>query len=438
MAKTRLYFVFVSLLLLFALVRVVFFQPQALPLKSSVAFQAKIIQTPEYDGPNLKLHVQPYQNNQALKELLVYTKRYPEFQAHDILEIEGKTNQYGNIYFPKIKKIRSDSNPIQTVLEKFKKVFQNSVHRSIPEPHAALVLGMLIGVQGDMPEKTEDALRKTGTIHMLVVSGFNIMLVASFGLKLAGILHRKYAIIIALCITWLFIALTGAQPPALRAGVMASCLLIAQFVGRPSKTIAIFIITIFILLLISPELFYSLSFQLSCAATAGIIILPPYISHKVSKIGRWVLNVLHIKTPDGSKRDSFKKYLKEEAGVTLSAQLAVLPLILNSFGSLSVISPVTNLLVSWTIPYIMLVGLSVGLAGMVSELIGQVISFVLMPFTAYFLNVLYVTSTVPYSYFENITINIPLIVGIYILLIILITKRTENKNYSKQQDLKII
>lgn len=421
--------IFVMVLLIIAALRVIYFQPIQLAENTSVKISGKIIQTPRIINSNqeilLKIIEPPNQKTPAT--LIIRTRRYPTYEVGDVLLVEGKINKYGDLSYPKIQKLRHELDPLSKALTVIRQSFQKSLSSALPEPHVSLVLGMLLGVENELPAATEDDLKRTGTIHMIVVSGFNITLVSAFVLKLAGLVHRRYAIMLAILATWLFVLLAGAQPPALRAGVMATCALIGQIFGRTTSALYLLALSALLLLIISPELLNSLSFQLSCAATAGIILLPPRFDQIFIKLSFFLRKRFTLPVLTSPLLNKFKTYLKDEGTTTISAQIAVTPLLLNSFGSLSLIAPLSNILVAWTIPYIMLSGLCVGLAGLVSQLIARIFSLVLVVFTAYFLQIIDWAAGVPYGYFEDIKINHFLISGIYIVLVYIIIKMSENK-----------
>jgi competence protein ComEC len=182
-----------------------------------------------------------------------------------------------------------------------------------------------------------------------------------------------------------------------------------------------------ILIIFAPDLIYSISFQLSFAATAGVIILPTYLNQQATDLHRCFLKLIPPTKISNPLLQKLKTYLKEESITTLSAQIVVAPLLLNSFGSFSLVAPLTNVLVAWSVPYIMITAFALGLAGMISQVISQIIAVVPLVFTAYFLRVVFLTVSLPHSYFQGIKINELIVLGIYTVLAYLVIKSRDHK-----------
>src|SRR4030043_497968 len=110
-----------------------------------------------------------------------------------------------------------------------------SLSLALPEPQASLAQGILLGLRGNIPYSLNQALSRTGTAHLLAISGLNISIVIGI-LLAAGIwlFGRRYYIYIwlALIAIWLYALVTGMNPPVVRGAVMGSMFLIAEYLGR--------------------------------------------------------------------------------------------------------------------------------------------------------------------------------------------------------------
>ena len=149
----------------------------------------------------------------------IITSVYPKISYGDVIKIEGEANEDGFVSFPKIEKIDKISN-FQTFLFSIRSKIDEKINKFLPEPQSSLLSGVLLGVDRGLPDDFEDDLRTTGTIHVVVVSGYNIMVVGGFFLLLAGRIKRKYAIILSIIAIIFYTLLTGAQPPTVRAAIM--------------------------------------------------------------------------------------------------------------------------------------------------------------------------------------------------------------------------
>ncbi len=208
--------------------------------------------------------------------------------------------------------------------------------RWLPEPESSLVAGIVLGEKSRLPEKFYDALIKTGTIHVVVASGYNVMIVGS--MILAGMLYfvkRKWATVGALVGMILYGLMAGADPPVVRAVIMGGVIFVGQALGRSSKALWSLGLAAWVMLMVEPELLLSISFQLSVMASVGLFWLEP-------KLSRWF-----------EERERGGWILKTEALPTLAAQALTVPVIWYHFGRVSLISPLVNVIILPFVPVIM-------------------------------------------------------------------------------------
>ena len=190
------------------------------------------------------------------------------------------------------------------------------------EPARSLYGGFVLGDdRGQTPEVIDD-FRGAGLTHLLVVSGQNV----AFLLVLAGPVIRRQGLagrwLVTMAIIGAFAVLTRFEPSVLRASAMAAIAVTATVAGRPAGTLRTLSLAVAVLVLIDPLLVWSVAFQLSTAASAGIAVLGPRISRALWGPRWW----------------------QEALGVTLAAQLGVAPVLVPRFGGLPVVSIVANLL----------------------------------------------------------------------------------------------
>jgi competence protein ComEC len=195
----------------------------------------------------------------------------------------------------------------------------------LPEPTGSLVAGMVLGARTGLPSDLRARLAATGTTHLVAVSGFNVAVVAG-GLMVVSrwLGGRRFSIVPTLAGVWLYTLLVGAPPSALRAAAMLSVALAAQAAGRVADPIVGLVLAVAVLLGYDPTLAFDLGFQLSVAATAGLIVLSPALSDLMPRLPGW---------------------LRESVAVALAAQLATLPILLGTFQTVSLVALPTNLIV---------------------------------------------------------------------------------------------
>ncbi len=240
---------------------------------------------------------------------------------------------------------------VTSPLEKITGNFIHTIERLLPEPHASYLGGILVGARSSIPYDLKRDFIKTGTMHITALSGYNVSIIA------------KYLHLIFRSVAWslfgivLFVLATGASSSVVRAALMGSLLVVTAKAGRQYSALHALLAAAFCMIFFSPKiLFEDIGFQLSVAATAGIILLPPYLER-----GLWWM--------------SEKFQIRESFLVTLSAQIATLPIVLYYFHTFSLISPLVNLLVLPTIPWVMLFGALVGVCGFLSIFLGSLIAW---------------------------------------------------------------
>lgn len=217
-----------------------------------------------------------------------------------------------------------------------KHLIEHALSQMLTEPEAGLAKGLLLGGDNYLPRSLKESFTTVGLSHMIAVSGYNIMLIAEMLLVLGLFcgLWRRQAIWTALVGIAFFIIMIGMPASAARAGTMASIVFIALQTGRLARPVNTLLFAGGVMLLINPLLLrYDLGFQLSFLATLGILWVVPYYERF-------------------APRNSILKKFGEVLVMTLAVELFVLPIILFSFHTFSLLIIVGNFLVL-LVPFIM-------------------------------------------------------------------------------------
>ena len=218
----------------------------------------------------------------------------------------------------------------------------------LPETSAALLAGLLLGERSTLPPASDEAFRRAGVYHILAVSGFNVALLAGAvfgGLAICGIPRRAVAVVAAAVLVG-FALVVGGQPSVLRATVMGLLLLAALLLERQSQLPNALALATLGLLLWRPGDLWEPGFQLSFAATAGIVYLAPWLTERLTARG----------TPS---------WLAAAIAVSVGAQAAVTPLMTAHFNQLSLIGVAANLAV---VP-LAAVATTLGMVALLAELL---------------------------------------------------------------------
>ncbi|MBI4607642.1 MAG: DNA internalization-related competence protein ComEC/Rec2 [Candidatus Rokubacteria bacterium] len=229
-----------------------------------------------------------------------------------------------------------------------------TLHRNLPPRSAALLAGLLLGERTGLPRSMDEAFRRAGVYHILAVSGFNVALIAStvfLGLRLVGLPRRLVAVVASMLLVG-YALVVGGQPSVVRATVMGLLLLLGLLLERDANPINSLALAALGILLWRPGDLWEPGFQLSFAATLGILWLTP--------------STLEVLTSRG-----WPTWLAAGVAVSLGAQLAVTPIMLSHFNQLSLVGIAANLVVVPLAALATTLGLAALLAASVSDGLAQ-------------------------------------------------------------------
>ncbi len=214
----------------------------------------------------------------------------------------------------------------------------NRVGGSLPEPEAGLVLGVLFGYKDGLARDFYQNLINSGTVHIAVASGYNLAVVGeSMLLMLFVLFRRKQATIVAILMMYLYTLITGWQAPIVRALIMVTLVMIARAIGRKSAGGWTLWLSCWVMVFVNPLIIESVSFQLTVAATAGLVLW----EERIAKIS------------------GFLRYVAP----TMSTFLMTAPIIWWYFGRVSWVGLTANVLVLPLVPILMFLGVLVVVLG---------------------------------------------------------------------------
>ncbi len=292
-------------------------------------------------------------------KVLVNAARYPVYEYGDCLRVGGFLKvpdgaeggedfdyraylmRYGVryvMYADWMEKVGEEATGFHDAIFWIKGKFEGRLEEVFAEPVGSFMAGLLLGTRRGIPEHLMEGFNLTGLTHIIAISGYNITLVICVVSGLVGFLGRRWKVILSLFFIFCFCVLVGASSAVVRAGIMGSISLMALWFGRTYFVEVALVMSAFLMNLWNPFiLIYDVGFQLSFLATTGLI----FVSPRIEKYFEWL--------PSGIA-------IRESVLMTLSAQIMALPVIIYTFGRLSLISPIANLIVLPMIPISMLFG----------------------------------------------------------------------------------
>ena len=282
-----------------------------------------------------------------------------------------KDGIYSVMDFPKTELIsdKHQYNVFNFLYEKIlflKGKLMKSIDMNFSSSHSVILQGIVFGNDKNMPRDVKDKFNATGLSHITAVSGSNIVMLISILMVvlLALGFWRAQAFYGTVAFIWIYIILIGFPVSGIRAVIMGSVALLAQKLGRQNSSGRVIMLTAAVMLFLNPMLLlYDVSFQLSFLASLGIIYLKPLIDYFISF-------TTNKKASDSNKWKL--KTLSDIISVTFSAQIFTLPIIAYNFGSISLIAPITNLLVLPFIPLLTMLGFLVSIFGIFSNFLAWV------------------------------------------------------------------
>lgn len=357
----------------------------------------------------------------ASGRILISVARYPEFQYGDVVRVNGKLvrpkkfiEDDGRVFdYPSYLAVKgihyqipfpittplgqNEGNMILSTLFTMKHQFLGVLSTILPEPHNALLGGLLLGGKQSLGTEWQDIFRDAGIIHVVVLSGYNMTIVSEWLVRAFGFLGFYGSLSVGGVGIVLFALMTGAGATVLRAAIMALIALLARATGRTYTMGRALLIAGVCMVIQNPSiLIFDPSFQLSFLASLGLIFVSPVIEARTK---------LFLQFP----------VWREVFISTLSTQVMVLPLLLSQTGILSLVSLPVNMLVLPVIPFTMLFGFIAGVVATVVPALGVITA---VPAHALLAWVLFVASSsvqIPYA-----AISVPLSSGVVLVVYILL------------------
>jgi len=393
-------YIFLFILLILTLFRFYIYQ---FPPKKDLHYKSKHLITSDYYIEDEKFIVKL-----GYYKLVFYSmpslnvsnsSKFVELSPGDIVYVEGK-RYYRTIY---AKNIIYDSSSLLTYIYKIKSIFEDYSYLLLPQPHASLLNGMLFGTEPIITDTFKDSLIKSGLIHVIVVSGFNVSLVMGIAYSLFKNTSLGKRFLFGSIFAFIYLVIVGFDPPIIRAVLMGILVSYSQAIGEEKNSIYLLFVVILVLLILQPYLIDSLSLQLTFLATLGIYLIGVPLDRIISS----------------SAAFSFlPSFIKSDISASFSAQLFVMPLLIYKFKRVSLVSLPANFLILWVIPLIMFLGFIYLLLCFFYLLpLVNYFTFILKAPLEFFIDFINLFSSLPYSQL-TITLNFFQMIFLYLIIIV--------------------
>ena len=260
----------------------------------------------------------------------------------------------------------------------------------LPEPQAALLTGILLGIETGIPKAVMNAFSATGTTHIIAISGFNLTIISGILASLAERLFgRRWSFWFAAAGVALYTVLVGASAAVVRASLMAGVFLLGRHTGRKAHGPTSLAAAAVLMTVSNPYALWDMGFLLSFAATLGLVLYADRFSNFCQRRLERFLSADRVK--------QFLGLLNDALIATLAASVVTLPIIMVYSGELSLVSLLTNCLILPVQSFLMLIGAVATLLAMVFRPLGLVVGWVAWVFLTYTIETVRLCARLPWA-----------------------------------------
>lgn len=284
------------------------------------------------------------------------------------------------------------------------------INQSLPSTEAGILDGMLLGDKSGIDKGFYKNLQNSGLVHLVIVSGTNVMLIVGGLIEIsAQYFGRKKTIVMGIILGWGYAAMVGWEIPVIRAMLMLSIMYWAQLLGRKFDVYRGLGLAVIIMFIGDMHILTSVSFWLSVMAYLAVITSKKFLISNIKFLKKRKIMIETINT----------------IVPTIWVSLWITPILAMVFGKISIVSPLTNLLVLGVVEVITLIGAIGSLAGLMVPLLGKYILWLVYPLLKYFGEVVMLSGDS--SMTMAVSFNWWMLIGWYLILFyFLIKNKTKN------------
>lgn len=309
--------------------------------------------------------------------------------------------------------------PIHSFIYRLRQNSFDTLHKIFPSPEADLLSGILLGRDQGISRQLQNAFQVTGMTHIIAISGFNITILAglfsTIFTRLLG--HRSGALAAVIAISC-YTLMVGADAAVVRAAIIGTLGVLGSLFGRRQNGVNSLGIAVLGMLLYDPRFLWDIGFQLSVAATLGLILYTPPMESWFVRTASKLVSEEKAKTWVGS--------ISEILLITLAAQLMTLPIMAYHFGEVSWLALIANPIVLPPQSLVMVMGGLALLAGLAIPGLGIIVATLALPFTRYTIRMVSLISQFPGAEISLPKFNV-LWLAIFYALLFFLTVVTPDK-----------
>jgi competence protein ComEC len=330
----------------------------------------------EFDAGNIEV-IEPFATRLPGK-VRVSGFGEPAVFRGDHIQAEGRMyrtrgSRQGGISFAELALIERQTS----MLEITRLRFVAGMQTALPEPLASFAVGLLVGARSNLPDKVSDELGAVGLTHIIAVSGYNLTIIMRAVRRFLRNRSKYQTTIISVVLMGAFLLVTGFSASIVRAAIVSGLSLWAWYYGRSIKPLLLILIAAAVTSAWNPLYVWSdIGWYLSFLAFFGVLILAPLLTRRFY-----------------AKRQP--KLFASVAIESICAQIMTVPLVLWIFQEVSIVAPLSNLLIVPLVPLAMLLALGAGLAGMLVPALSGWLAWPAKILLTYMLDIVTIFASIP-------------------------------------------
>jgi len=290
----------------------------------------------------------------------------------------------------------------------------NYIRKYLPTAEAGILNGILLGDKTGIENDLKDSFIKTGTVHVLVISGLNVGLIVFIFVIILKFMRLPYYIAnpTAAVLVVIYTILTGADTPVVRAAIMAVIVLMGTTFNRKIDILNCLGLAGIVVLLKNPQSLFDVGFQLSFVTIISIVIFAPKFEEQLCR-GEWL-----------------PRYLKQSIAVSLAAWIGIIPIIAYNFNMISPVCIIANIPIVFLLGIATAAGLAFLGAGFIAPFLSSIFAAALEFLISVSIKIVVLFSKIPFGFFWVHRWNFAEIISFYAVLAVFGLSMYK-KNFSK-------
>ncbi|MDR1245301.1 MAG: ComEC family competence protein [Endomicrobium sp.] len=378
---------------------------------SIVSIEGKVLSEPHVSKNRKRFLLETYNVNENIigEKIIVNSPNGYSIHYGDIINIEGKLKRpkssdsfdyqkylaRNNVYVVcdvySFEYIESKPNSIKKIALNVSQDISNKFNAYFKKSYADILKSLILGDKSSLTQSVKNDFISSGVMHILVVSGLHVSFISAiilFILKLTGVSLKK-AYILSIPIIFFYVIMTGANPPALRAAIMLSCIFLSFALDREPLIYNSLALSALAILIFEPQQLFTASFQMSYGATIGIVHFYKDIFAIFENVESFIL-----------------RFFCGVLSVTLAVQVVLIPICIYYFSKVSIISFLTNIIVVPLVGIIMSLGVSFYVLTFILKYAAVLVSVILSIILNFVLSITNIMANIKYAVinFEKPTI----------------------------------